>query len=105
MPPETAAEAVDIQAGMHRNIGIWYNARTQGTGGRCQYGRDALMEFDANVLVNLAHYLDYDFISIGDVAVLSSRRIEVYEYEDDRYYIRAVRSDGDDQMHQYDRLR
>ena len=24
------AEAVDIQAGMHRNIAIWYNARTQG---------------------------------------------------------------------------
>ena len=26
------------------------------------------MELDANVLVNLAHYLDYDFISIGAVS-------------------------------------
>ena len=30
------------------------------------------MEFDANVLVNLAHYLDYDFISIGDISACSS---------------------------------
>lgn len=85
------AEAVDIQAGMHRNIAIWYNARTQGqVAGANMAG--ALMEFDANVLVNLAHYLDYDFISIGDVAVCRPED-RVYEYEDDRYYIRAVRSD------------
>ena len=47
-------------------------------------------EFGANVLVNLAHYLDYDFISIGDLSSCNDQD-EVYEYEDSRYYIRAVR--------------
>ena len=52
------------------------------------------MEFDANVLVNLAHYLDYDFISIGDVSACKPED-RLYEYEDNRYYIRAVRSDAE----------
>ena len=31
-------------------------------------------EFGANVLVNLAHYLDYDFISIGDLSCCPQSR-------------------------------
>ena len=59
-------EAVDIQSGTHRNIGVWANAGRQGTvAGANLAGGDE--EFDANVLVNLAHYLDYDFISMGPV--------------------------------------
>lgn len=82
-------EATDIQNGTKRNIGIWFNANRQGTvAGINMAGGSA--EFDANVLVNLAHYLDYDFISIGDVSACKPSD-EVYEYEDDRYYIRAVR--------------
>lgn len=82
-------EALDIQSGTHRNIGVWFNANKQGTvAGANMAGFP--MEFDANVLVNLAHYLDYDFISIGDVAACAPED-EVYEYEDERYYIRAVR--------------
>lgn len=85
-------EAVDIQNGKHRNIGVWLNANRQGAvaganmAGGCE-------EFDANVLVNLAHYMDYDLISIGDVSVCQDTD-EVYEYEDDRYYIRAVKDGG-----------
>ena len=82
-------EAVDIQSGAHRNIGVWFNANQQGAvAGANMAGSPA--EFDANVLVNLAHYLDYDFISIGDVSACGPED-EVYEYEDTRYYIRAVR--------------
>lgn len=85
-------EAVDIQSGTHRNIGIWYNACRQGAvAGANMAGRD--MEFDANVLCNLAHYLDYDFICIGDVSSCKPED-QVYEYENDRYYIRAVRGGG-----------
>lgn len=82
-------EAMDIQSGTQRNIGVWFNANKQGTvAGANMAG--VHMEFDANVLVNLAHYLDYDFISIGDVSACQPAD-EVYEYEDGRYYIRAVR--------------
>lgn len=82
-------EAYDIQSGTQRNIGVWFNANKQGTiaGANMAGGRE---EFDANVLVNLAHYLDYDFISIGDVSACRPED-QVYEYEDARYYIKAVR--------------
>ena len=85
-------EAVDIQNGKHRNIGVWLNANKQGlVAGANMAGFP--MEFDANVLVNLAHYLDYDFISIGDVSACKPED-EVYEYENDQYYIRGVKERG-----------
>lgn len=83
-------EAYDIQSNTQRSIGLWFNAVEQGkvAGANMAGGH---MEFGANVLVNLAHYLDYDFISIGDVSSCC-RQDEVYEYEDCRYYIRAIRN-------------
>lgn len=82
-------EAYELQSRAQRNIGLWYNAVEQGrtAGVNMAGGR---REFGANVLVNLAHYLDYDFISIGDLSSCNDQD-EVYEYEDSRYYIRAVR--------------
>lgn len=85
-------EALDTQCGINRNIGVWFNANQQGkVAGANMAGRR--MEFDANVLVNLAHYLDYDFISIGDISTCGPEDT-VYEYEDDTYYIRAVSANG-----------
>ncbi len=82
-------EALDIQSGTHRNIGVWFNACKQGQiAGSNMAGVPA--RFDANVLINLAHYMDYDFMCIGDVSSCKDTD-EVYEYEDNRYYIRAVR--------------
>ena len=83
-------EAIDTQCNIHRNIGVWLNANKQGTvaGANMAGGH---VEFDANVLVNLAHYLDYDFISIGDISACTPND-QVFEYEDHSYYIRAVRS-------------
>lgn len=83
-------EALDTQSGAHRNIGLWYNAVEQGrVAGANMAGKNC--EFGTNVLVNLAHYLDYDFISIGDLSSCGDQD-EVYEYEDSRYYIRGVRN-------------
>ena len=72
---------------------MWLNANRQGQiAGANMAGDD--QTFDANVLVNLAHYLEYDFISMGDVSSCRPED-EVYEYEDERYYIRAVKgTDG-----------
>ena len=50
-------------------------------------------EFGANMLLNLAHYMDYDFVSIGNILTCTPED-EVYEYEDDRYYILAKKKDG-----------
>ena len=83
-------EAIDIQSGAPRNIGVWANAGRQGDVAGANLA-GVPMEFDANILANLAHYLDYDFISIGDVSACKETD-QVYGYEDERYYIRAVRS-------------
>lgn len=83
-------EAIDSQTGTYRNIGVWMNATRMGqVAGANMAGGSA--EFDANVLVNLAHYLDYDFISIGDISTCCAEDT-LYEYEDDRYYIRGFRN-------------
>ena len=83
-------EALDIQSNQPRNIGVWLNACKQGkVAGANIAGRH--LEFDANLLVNLGHYLNYDFISIGDIQSCAEDDT-VYEYEDSHYYIRAARS-------------
>ena len=85
-------EAYDIQSGEQKNIGVWLNARKQGAvAGANMVG--VKREFGGNALLNLALYLDYDFISIGDVTSCREED-EVYEYEDERYYFRAVRGGG-----------
>lgn len=85
-------EALDIQSQQHKNIGVWLNANSQGkVAGNNMAGGN--MEFDANVLVNLARYLNYDFVSIGDVSTCKPED-EFYEFENDRYYIRGVRDES-----------
>lgn len=83
-------EAIDTQTGIHRNIGVWLNAYKQGWIAGTNMAGGSL-EFDTNVLLNLAHYLDYDFISIGDISACAPEDT-VYEYEDSTYYIKAVRN-------------
>lgn len=85
-------EALDIQSQQYKNIGVWLNANSQGkVAGNNMAGGN--MEFDANVLVNLARYLNYDFVSIGDVSTCKPED-ELYEFENDRYYIRGVRDES-----------
>lgn len=85
-------EAFETQSGKHRNIGVWLNAIQQGRiAGANMAGKKT--QFDANVLLNLAHYLEYDFVSIGDISGCGSED-PVYEYEDEKYYIRGVRKEN-----------
>lgn len=86
-------EAIEKQSGVHKYVGVWANAGNQGrvAGANMTGGRE---EFDANILLNLAHYLHFDFISIGDVSACRPGD-EVYEYEDETYYIRGVRRGAD----------
>lgn len=82
-------EAPETQSGTTKNIGVWINAQTQGriAGSHICGGSERL---GANILLNLAHYLHYDFLSIGDIS-LCRPEDQVYEFENEQYYIRAVR--------------
>ena len=85
-------EAPEAQTGAPFNIGVWMNAQRQGAvAGANMVG--VPKEFGANMLLNLAHYMDYDFVSIGNILTCTPED-EVYEYEDDRYYILARKKDG-----------
>lgn len=82
-------DAFETQNRTHKNLALWLNAMQQGrVAGSAAAGGDA--RFGANVSLSLAHYLHYDFFSIGD-ASLCGESDEVYEYEDENLYIRGVR--------------
>ena len=82
-------ESIDSQSGTNMNIGVWANAQQQGAvaGVNAAGGNQA---FDANILINLAHFLDYDFLAYGNIR-LCSPDDDWYEYEDEKYYIKACR--------------
>ena len=49
--------------------------------------------FTSNILINLAHYMHSDFLSIGDISACTDED-DVYEYENSPLYIRAVKKDN-----------
>lgn len=82
-------ESIELQSGIHKHVGVWANAQNQGwvAGANMTGGNE---RFEANLLINLAHYMQMDFLSIGDVNDCRPED-QVYEYEDSRYYIRCVK--------------
>ena len=86
-------EGVEMQSGTYKHVGVWANAQNQGrvAGINMAGGNE---EFSSNLLLNLAHYLHVDFLSIGDITTCCPGD-EVYEYEDDYYYIRGVKKGKD----------
>ncbi|MDO4547234.1 MAG: NAD(P)/FAD-dependent oxidoreductase [Clostridia bacterium] len=85
-------EAPELQSGERRNIGVWMNAQRQGaTAGANIVGIPAVCASD--IVLNLAHYMGRDFVSIGDIKTCMPED-EIYEYEDSRIYIRAVKGGG-----------
>ena len=86
-------EGFDMQSGTYKHVGVWANAQNQGrvAGINMAGGNE---EFSSNLLLNLAHYLHVDFLSIGDITTCCPGD-EVYEYEDDYYYIRGVKKGKD----------
>ena len=86
-------EGFEMQSGTYKHVGVWANAQNQGrvAGINLAGGNE---EFSSNLLLNLAHYLHVDFLSIGDITTCCPGD-EVYEYEDDYYYIRGVKKGKD----------
>lgn len=72
-------------------IGLWANSSRQGrTAGRNIAGADD--EYDGNLIHNITHYMDTDFISIGDVHAQGERIF--WEKADGSWRIEATMQNG-----------
>lgn len=81
----------NLQSGQTQIIGLWANAGVQGrVAGRNMAGITDTA--DGNILHNITHFLDMDFIGLGDNRLTG----EVYEYRNEKknFYLRAVMKDG-----------
>lgn len=80
----------NLQSGQTQIIGLWANAGVQGrVAGRNMAG--VADEADGNILHNITHFLDMDFIGLGDNRITG----EIYEYvnKEKGFYLRAVLKD------------
>lgn len=98
---ETSAEGIyaagdccegnNLQSGQSQVIGLWANAFHQG---RCaginMAGGSAA--YTGNVLHNITHFMDMDFIGLGDVRLQGE--VLVCENQKRGLYVRAVRDNG-----------
>lgn len=98
---ETSAEGIyaagdccagrNIQTGASQIIGLWANANCQGTvAGTNMAGGDAV--FEGNILHNITHFMDMDFIGFGDNRVRGETLC--FGSLDQGLYIQAVCKDG-----------
>ena len=68
------AEGTDLITGEKRNIGLWANSAAQGyCAGRAMAGRPKPLE--GNILHNITHFLNYNFVSFGDKNGPGERRV------------------------------
>lgn len=81
----------NLQSGQPQIIGLWANAGVQGrVAGRNMAG--VCDEADGNILHNITHFLDMDFIGLGDNRITG----KTYEYVNPErgFYLQAVLKDG-----------
>lgn len=84
-------EGGNLQSGQNMIIGLWANANHQGhTAGINMAGGSA--EFDGNILHNITHFMDMDFIGFGDNRI-SGTMLET-GCPDRGLYIRVIVADG-----------
>lgn len=81
----------NLESGQHQIIGLWANANRQGqTAGANMAGHG--VEFDGNILHNITHFMDMDFIGFGDNRV-RGKVLECGSLEEG-LYIRVVLDGG-----------
>lgn len=81
----------NMQSGETMIIGLWANAGVQGrVAGRNMAGISD--ETDGNILHNITHFLDMDFVGLGDNRLKGE--VRVYQSPDKRFYLQAVMCDG-----------
>ena len=78
-----------VQRGPPQIIGLWANAGYQGvTAGAAMLGRQ--VRYPGNMLHNITHFMDMDFIGFGDVRATG----EVLRFSRDGFTLYAVRQNG-----------
>lgn len=83
--------ANNIQTGEKSNIGLWQNARLQGrAAGFAMAGHPR--KYEGSILHNITHFMDMDFISMGDVS--AKGELLSAGGEDKGFYLSAVINDG-----------
>ena len=81
-------EGNDLQSDAPKMIGLWANAGNQGdVAGVNMAGGSA--EYEGNVIHNITHFMDMDFISIGDNRITGEEVIQG-DPADDGMYVKAV---------------
>lgn len=81
----------NLQSGQTQIIGLWANAGTQGrVAGRNMAGVSD--ETDGTILHNITHFLDMDFIGLGDNRLTGE--VATYASPDRRFYLQAVLREG-----------
>lgn len=84
-------EGTDLQSGHTQIIGLWANAAYQGyaAGSHMAGGSHP---FSGNILHNITHFLNMDFIGFGDNRITGDRL--TFENREKGLWIEAVRKDG-----------
>ena len=77
----------NLQSGEKQIIGLWANAGMQGNvAGANMAGEQA--ETDGNILHNITHFLDMDFIGLGDNRITGE--VKFYQSPDKRFCIQTI---------------
>lgn len=86
------AQGVNLESGEKQIIGLWANANRQGAAaGANMAGGEA--RFEGNILHNITHFMDMDFIGFGDNRI-QGELLEQGALDGDGLYVRAVISGG-----------
>ncbi len=83
------ASGRNIQTGGHQIIGLWANAGYQGRTAAAAM-LEKPVDYPGNLLHNITHFMDMDFIGFGDVKAKG----EVIRYRNDGFFLYAVRQEG-----------
>lgn len=86
------AQGTNLESGEKQIIGLWANANRQGAAAGANMA-GGTVHFDGNILHNITHFMDMDFIGFGDNRI-RGELLEQGSLDGGGLYVRAVIADG-----------
>lgn len=86
------AQGANLESGERQIIGLWANANRQGAAAGANMAGGAA-RFEGNILHNITHFMDMDFIGFGDNRI-QGELLEQGSLDGDGLYVRAVVAGG-----------
>lgn len=86
------AQGANLESGERQIIGLWANANRQGAAAGANMAGGAA-RFEGNILHNITHFMDMDFIGFGDNRI-QGELLEQGSPDGDGLYVRAVVAGG-----------